>query len=245
MTEIIQPYVTNLVDKNSAKNKKMLNLVSEMDDHYRNGNYKIHQRDNTPNDSELKRDLKPALNARSSSALNQTKMEKVYEQTSSLFNKEFYDTNINSKLFYSYLFFYFNILVNNNEKKREIYKLELVPKDPKNAEFMSSDDVKNIFAKKGFHAFDIKKLDFAEDHKNKENFRMNIRKNNAYNEERFNKVLNDEAEKNGFKVRLIEEPAQMKKKKYLFLSYFNYFINLGVILFLQILLGMTLISQSS
>ena len=95
---------------------------------------------------------------------------------------------------------------------REIYKLELIPKDSKNAEFVSSDDVKNIFAKKGFHAFDIKKLDFADDNKNKENFKMSIRKNNAYTEDRFNKVLNEEAEKNGFKVRLIEENTQVKKK---------------------------------
>ena len=106
MTEIIQPYVSNLVDKNSAKNKKMLNLVSEMDDHYKNGNFKINQKDNTPNDSDLKRNIRPALNGRASSAINQSKMEKVYEQTSSLFNKEFYDTNLNSKNFiYLFLFY--------------------------------------------------------------------------------------------------------------------------------------------
>ena len=96
---------------------------------------------------------------------------------------------------------------------REIYKLELIPKDSKEAQFVSSDDVKNIFAKKGFHAFDIKKLDFAEDHKNKENFKMSIRKNNAYDEQRFNKVLNEQAEKNGFTVKIIEEKAQIQKKK--------------------------------
>ena len=104
-------------------------------------------------------------------------------------------------------------LFNNNEKMREIYKLELIPKDSKEAQFVSSDDVKNIFAKKGFHAFDIKKLDFAEDHKNKENFKMSIRKNNAYDEQRFNKVLNEQAEKNGFTVKIIEEKAQIQKKK--------------------------------
>jgi hypothetical protein len=85
--------------------------------------------------------------------------------------------------------------------------------DSKKAELISSEDVKKIFAKKGFHAFDIKKLDFAEDHKSKENFRLNIRKNNTYNDEIFNKALNEEAEKNGFKVLLIEEPSQIKKKK--------------------------------
>lgn len=69
-----------------------------------------------------------------------------------------------------------------------------------------------MFAKKGFHAFDIKKLDYADDHKNKENFKMSIRKNNAYNEENFNKALNEEAEKNGFAIRVIEEKTQVKKK---------------------------------
>lgn len=109
MTEIIQPYVTNLVDKNNAKNKKMLNLVSEMDNHYQNGNFRILPKDDTPNESELKKNLKPALNGRATSAINQSKKEKVYEQTSCMFNKEFYDTNLNSKFFLIwefYLLFY-------------------------------------------------------------------------------------------------------------------------------------------
>lgn len=95
---------------------------------------------------------------------------------------------------------------------REVYKLELIPKDPKNAEFVTSEDIKKIFSKKGLHAFDVKKLDNADDNKNKENFKMSIRKNNAYNEDRFNKVLNEEAEKNGFKVKVIQEKMQIKKK---------------------------------
>jgi hypothetical protein len=103
-------------------------------------------------------------------------------------------------------------LVNNNEKIREVYKLELIPNDPKNAEFITSDDIKNIFAKKGLHAFDVKKLDFADDNKNKENFKMSIRKNNAYNNDGFNRVINEEAERNGFKVKVIEEKMQVKKK---------------------------------
>ena len=69
-----------------------------------------------------------------------------------------------------------------------------------------------MFAKKGLHAFDIKKLDFAEDHKNKENFKMSLRKNNAYNEDKLLKVLKGEAEKNGFKVKVIEDKTQVKKK---------------------------------
>lgn len=97
MTDEVKPYVTNLVDKNSAKNKKMLSLVSEMDDHYKGGNFRINEKDNTPNESDIKKNLKPAFNARASSAINQSKVEKIYEQTSTLFNKEFYDTNINSK----------------------------------------------------------------------------------------------------------------------------------------------------
>ena len=101
MTEVIQPYVTNLVDKNSAKNKKALNLVSEFDNHYQNGNYKINQTDHAPNnESEMKKDLKPKLNGRASSAINQSKMEKAYEQTSTLFNKNFYETNLNSNFFF-------------------------------------------------------------------------------------------------------------------------------------------------
>ena len=100
MTEIIQPYVTNLVDdKNNAKNKKMLNLVSEMDDHYKNGNFKINLKDKIPCDSELKRDLKPSLDCRASSVINKSKVEKVFEQTSCLFDKKFYDTNLNSKIY--------------------------------------------------------------------------------------------------------------------------------------------------
>jgi hypothetical protein len=107
MTEIIKPYVTNMVDQNNPKNKKMLNLVSEMDNHYKNGNFRINQIDNLPNESEIKMNLKPALYGRASSAMNKSKMEKVYEQTSSLFNKEFYDTNLNSNKFFIFFIFFF------------------------------------------------------------------------------------------------------------------------------------------
>jgi hypothetical protein len=41
---------------------------------------------------------------------------------------------------------------------------------------------------------------------------MSIRKNNAYDQDRFDKVLNEEAERNGFKVKFIEEKMQVKKK---------------------------------
>ena len=99
MSEVIQPYVTNLVeDKYNPKSKKMLNLVSEMDNHYKDGSYKIHPKDITPDDSEKKRDIKSALDGRASSAINKSKVEKVYEQTSFLFNKDFYDTHLNSKI---------------------------------------------------------------------------------------------------------------------------------------------------
>lgn len=73
--------------------------------------------------------------------------------------------------------------------------------------------MKNIFAKKGIHAFDIRKLEFADDQKNKENFKMSIRRNSAHSDKNFNNILNEEAEKNGFKVKIIEEKKQQLKKK--------------------------------
>lgn len=110
MTDIIKPYVESQVDLNSAKNKKMLNLVSEMDNHYKD-NFKMIPKDDLPNDSELKESLKPSLQARASSAINRSKLEKVYEQTSSLFNKEFYDTNLSSKFFKFFILFNFNLFI--------------------------------------------------------------------------------------------------------------------------------------
>jgi len=106
MTEIIKPYVTNMVDQNNPKNKKMLNLVSEMDNYYKNGNFKINPKDDLPNDSDLKMSLKPSLYGRASSTITRSRMEKVYEQTSSLFNKEFYDTNLNSNIYFILFFIY-------------------------------------------------------------------------------------------------------------------------------------------
>ena len=41
---------------------------------------------------------------------------------------------------------------------------------------------------------------------------MSIRKNNAYNNDGFNRAINEEAERNGFKVKVIEEKMQVKKK---------------------------------
>ena len=41
---------------------------------------------------------------------------------------------------------------------------------------------------------------------------MSLRKNNAYNEDKLLKVLKGEAEKNGFKVKVIEDKTQVKKK---------------------------------
>ena len=69
-----------------------------------------------------------------------------------------------------------------------------------------------MFAKKGLHAFDIKKSEFAGDNKNKENFNFCIRKNNAYNENKLNKVLKEEAEKNGFSVKFVQEKSHNKKR---------------------------------
>jgi hypothetical protein len=93
--------------------------------------------------------------------------------------------------------------------------LEFIANNAKNVENVSSTDLKNIFAKKGLHAFDIKKNDFSGENKNKENFKICIRKNNAYDENKLNKVIKEEAERNGFTIKFVED-KNYNKKKYIF-----------------------------
>lgn len=119
MDDEVKPLVNNLVeDKHNAKNKKMLSLVSEMDEFYKDQNkFKIHKKEKNPNPeddyTQNKNNLKTAINTnnitgtirqgRASSAINNSRLEKIYEQTSCFFNKDFYDTNLNSKkIFYFY-----------------------------------------------------------------------------------------------------------------------------------------------
>ena len=79
--EEVKPQVDTMVDdKHNPKNKKMLSLVSEFDEFYRDGKYKINQKDKTVDDSENKRNLKPVINGRASSAINNSRLEKIYEQ---------------------------------------------------------------------------------------------------------------------------------------------------------------------
>lgn len=82
----------------------------------------------------------------------------------------------------------------------------------KKAEMVTSEDLKINFAKKGLHAFDIKKNEFAGDNKNKENIKICIRKNNAHNEKNINNLLKEEAEKIGYKVKIFEEKTHNRKK---------------------------------
>jgi len=99
MTEIVQPYVSSLVqDKNNPKNKKLLNLVSEFDDFYKNGNFQI--QDSKKNEdqqySQTKKDLLNVLSNKLSTC-NRSKVDKVMEQTSNLFHNDLYNTSIPSK----------------------------------------------------------------------------------------------------------------------------------------------------
>ena len=106
--EEIKPHVDSMVeDKHNPKNKKMLSMVSEMDEFYRDGKFKINPKEKKTLDfTENKRNIKPVISARSSSAINNSRMEKIYEQSSSLFNKDFYDTNMNSNYYFLYLYFF-------------------------------------------------------------------------------------------------------------------------------------------
>ena len=75
----------------------MLSLVSEMDEFYKEGKFKIYPKEKTPDISENKKNVKPLISGRASSAISNSRVEKIYEQSSCLFNNDFYDTNLNSK----------------------------------------------------------------------------------------------------------------------------------------------------
>jgi hypothetical protein len=98
MTEVVQPYVNSLVkDKTNPKNKKLLNLVSEFDNFYKKSdNFRINSI-NKHEDDELcvqnKKNMKAVIDNKMTMS-NQSKKEKVLEQTSSLFSPEFYDNNL-------------------------------------------------------------------------------------------------------------------------------------------------------
>jgi hypothetical protein len=104
MDDEIKPLVYNQIeDKSNPLNKKMLSLVSEMDEFYKDGKFRINQKENLPNEYDNKKNLKPLINGRTSSAIHNSRLEKIYEQTSCLFNNDFYDTNLNSKKFNNFL----------------------------------------------------------------------------------------------------------------------------------------------
>lgn len=103
MTEVIQPYVSSLVqDKNNPRNKKLLNLVSEFDDFYKNSNFQINEVNKKQEDefvTQQKINLKNALDNKMNNC-KKSRVDKVLEQTSNLFSPDFYDTAIPSKYKY-------------------------------------------------------------------------------------------------------------------------------------------------
>ena len=101
MTAIVQPYVSSLVeDKSNPRNKKLLNLVSEFDDFYKNGNFQINEIKKNEEDNyalQNKQNIKSILDDKFSNC-KRTKVDKVLEQTSNLFRPDFYDVSLPSKL---------------------------------------------------------------------------------------------------------------------------------------------------
>lgn len=99
MTEIIQPYVSSLVeDKSNPRNKKMLNLVSEFDNFYKNGNFQINDVKKNQEDfyvEQNRQNIKSILDNKFTNC-KRTKVDKVLEQTSNLFTPDFYDTSLPS-----------------------------------------------------------------------------------------------------------------------------------------------------
>jgi len=63
-----------------------------------------------------------------------------------------------------------------------------------------------------FHAFDISRNEQCNDPKDKENIRISIRKSNAYSDDKLNNILQQEAMKNGFDIKKIEEKPIKQKK---------------------------------
>ncbi len=120
MTEVIQPYVSSLVqDKSNPRNKKLLNLVSEFDDFYKNGNFQINEVKRNEEDQHVirsKQNIKSFLDEKFSNC-KKTKVDKVLEQTSNLFRPDFYDTSLPSKFVYLFIcsFVYFYLLFSNSQ----------------------------------------------------------------------------------------------------------------------------------
>lgn len=86
-------------EKEKPENKRRLNLVSEFDNFHKVGNYipNTERKNHDENISENKRSIKSALDNKMNYS-SQANLEKLMEQTSSLFNDDFYN-NLSSKFF--------------------------------------------------------------------------------------------------------------------------------------------------
>jgi len=99
MTEVVQPYVSNLVqDKSNPRIKKLLNLVSEFDNFYKNGNFQINEVKKNQEDAYVeqnRQNIKSILDSKFNNCKS-TKVDKMLEQTSNLFTPDFYDRSLPS-----------------------------------------------------------------------------------------------------------------------------------------------------
>ena len=92
---------TLLQNKNNPKIKKQLSLVSQMVD-YNKSNYNTNLTESKTQVNLLYSDkncIKSAITDRLPTS-NYNKIEKVFEQTSSLFNQDFYKNNLSSNFFF-------------------------------------------------------------------------------------------------------------------------------------------------
>lgn len=99
MDESVNPYISNLnKEKDNPKSRKQLNLISEFDNLNNNKNFKFTKKDDPKEyHKETIRNIKSSLDNRLNEA-KKTRVDKVLEQTSSLFNREFYDHSIAGKI---------------------------------------------------------------------------------------------------------------------------------------------------